>query len=87
VQFKLGYEMALTLDTPLPSQGSHYLGMHGYDPALPQMRSTFLVMGAHVPAARNLGEVDMRDIAPTLAALLGTSLPQAQGKPLLPASR
>ena len=47
------------------------------------MRSTFLVMGKHVPVARNLGEVDMRDIAPTLAALLGTSLPQAQGKALL----
>lgn len=83
VQFKLGYEMALTMDTPLPSQGSHYRGMHGYDSALPEMRSTFLVMGKHVPVARNLGEVDMRDIAPTLAALLGTSLPQAQGKALL----
>jgi predicted AlkP superfamily pyrophosphatase or phosphodiesterase len=86
VQFKLGYEMAITPDTPLPSQGSHYLGMHGYDPAFQEMRSTFLVMGKNVPAAKNLGDIDMRDIAPTLAALLGTSMPQAQGKALLPAA-
>ena len=57
--------------------------MHGYDAALPEMRSTFLIAGKGVPAGKNLGSIDMRDIAPTLAALLGVQLPQAQGKPLL----
>lgn len=82
VEFKLGYEMAVKPDTPLPAP-SHYRGMHGYDAALPQMRSTFLIVGRGVPAGKDLGSIDMRDIAPTLAALLGVSLPQAQGKALL----
>ncbi len=32
---------------------------------------------------KNLGEIDMRDIAPTLRQDLKVSLPQAGGKPLL----
>jgi predicted AlkP superfamily pyrophosphatase or phosphodiesterase len=83
VLFKPGYEMAPKPDEPLPSP-SHYRGMHGYDPALPQMRSTFLIEGKGVPAGKDLGDIDMRDIAPTIARLLGVSLPQAQGKALLP---
>lgn len=85
VLFKPNYEMAITPDTPLPAV-SHYRGMHGYDPALPQMRSTFLLAGKGVPAGKDLGEIDMRDIAPTLARLLGARLPQAQGKVLLVAT-
>ena len=83
VLFKPGYEMAIKPDTPMPSPG-HYRGMHGYDPALPQMRSTFLIEGKGVPAGKDLGDIDMRDIAPTIAHLLNVSLPQAQGKALLP---
>lgn len=81
VLFKLGYEMALKRDAPLLSPG-HYKGMHGYDAALPQMRSTFLIAGKGVAAGKDLGSIDMRDIAPTLASLLGVSMPQAQGKTL-----
>lgn len=53
-------------------------GMHGYFPTLPEMRSTFLVMGKGIAKARNLGEIDMRAIAPTLAARMGAALPDAQ---------
>jgi predicted AlkP superfamily pyrophosphatase or phosphodiesterase len=81
VLFKPGYEMAIKPDVPLPAP-SHYRGMHGYDPAWPQMRSTFLIEGKGVPAGKNLGAIDMRDIAPTLARSLGVSLPDAQGKAL-----
>ena len=82
VLFKPGFEMGIKPDAPMPSPG-HYRGMHGYDPALPEMRSTFLIAGQGVPAGRDLGSIDMRDIAPTLAALMGASLPQAQGRVLL----
>ena len=82
VQFRLGYEMAIKPDVPLLSPG-HYLGMHGYAATLPEMRSTFLIAGPGVPADKDLGSIDMRDIAPTLAVLLGVQLPQAQGKALL----
>ncbi len=45
-------------------------GMHGFFPAAPFMRSTFMVMGRGIPAGRSLGEIDMRAIAPTLAGIL-----------------
>ena len=53
-------------------------GMHGYFPAAPEMRSTFMIMGPGIPAGRSLGEVDMRSIAPTLAKLMGGKLPDAE---------
>ncbi|MBF9152346.1 alkaline phosphatase family protein [Novosphingobium jiangmenense] len=68
-------------DAPL-ARPSRYKGMHGYFPALPEMRSTFLVMGKGVAKGRNLGEIDMRSIAPTLARVMGTKLPDAQSSAL-----
>ncbi|HZV11379.1 MAG TPA: alkaline phosphatase family protein, partial [Novosphingobium sp.] len=59
-----------------------YKGMHGYFPDDPRMRSTFLLMGPGVPAGRNLGEVDMRAIAPTLARIMGGRLAGAEVAPL-----
>lgn len=64
-------------DAPL-AKPSRYKGMHGYFPAMPEMRSTFLIMGKGVAKTRNLGEIDMRAIAPTIAAKLGVTLPDAQ---------
>lgn len=58
-------------------------GGHGFLPELAEMDSTFLLAGAGVPVGRNLGRIDMRDIAPTLAALLGVKLPMAEGRDLL----
>ncbi len=57
-------------------------GMHGFFPASPLMRSTFLIMGPGIAPGRDLGEIDMRAIAPTLAAALRTSLPSADLPPL-----
>ncbi|WP_295525529.1 alkaline phosphatase family protein [Novosphingobium sp. Chol11] len=57
-------------------------GMHGYFPAAPEMRSTFMIMGKGVAQARNLGEIDMRAIAPTLAQVMGGNLPDAEKAPL-----
>ncbi len=59
-----------------------YKGMHGYFPAAPAMRSTFMITGPGVQAGRALGEIDMRAIAPTLAAILKVELPQQEMKPL-----
>ena len=41
------------------------------------MRSTFMIMGKGVAKARSLGEIDMRAIAPTLAKMMGGTLPGA----------
>ena len=57
--------------------------MHGYSPEREEMDAIFIVAGKGVPK-RELGHIDMRDIAPTLARLMGASLPQAEGRVLLP---
>lgn len=72
---------AFAADAPL-SRPSRYKGMHGYFPAMPEMRSTFLIMGKDVAKGRNLGEIDMRAIAPTLARQMGANLPDAQAPAL-----
>ncbi len=58
-------------------------GMHGYLPELPDMRSSFFIAGPLIPARQSLGEIDMRDVAPTVAAILGLTLPAAEGRDVL----
>ncbi len=53
-------------------------GMHGYFPAHDSTRSSFMIMGKGVPKGRDLGEIDMRAIAPTLAQAMGLTLPDAE---------
>jgi hypothetical protein len=42
------------------------------------MRSSFFIVGPRVPAGKSLGEIDMRQIAPTIARILTVKLPQAE---------
>ena len=53
-------------------------GMHGYLPSRPAMRSAFFVEGQGIARGRDLGVIDMRQIAPTLASLLQVKLPDAK---------
>ena len=82
VGLKPGWQVASTLIAPLLSKGRG--GQHGHLPDLPDLHASFFLVGAGVPAGRDLGVVDMRDIAPTLARRLGLPLPTADGKTLLP---
>ncbi len=59
-------------------------GTHGELPDNPSLRAAFFLVGPGVPAGKDLGVIDMRDIAPTLAKEAGLSLPSAEGKALLP---
>jgi predicted AlkP superfamily pyrophosphatase or phosphodiesterase len=69
VSFAPGYKGGKAIAGPLitPSTGK---GTHGYFPGWDAMRSTFLIAGPGVPKGKNLGEIDMRDIAPTVAKIL-----------------
>lgn len=58
------------------------LGSHGYLASDPALRSAFFIMGPGIKAGKDLGIIDMRQIAPTLAGELGASLPTADGKPI-----
>jgi len=83
VNLKIGAVAGPFINGALPlAFASPVKGMHGYFPAAPEMRSTFMIMGAGVPKAHKLGEIDMRAIAPTLAKAMGASLPDAE-KPAL----
>jgi predicted AlkP superfamily pyrophosphatase or phosphodiesterase len=71
------------LSPTLPLVGpTPYKGMHGYFPGNHDMDATFMLMGPGVPHGRDMGQIDMRAIAPTLARIMGASLPEAQAKPL-----
>ena len=62
-------------------------GMHGYFPGSVNIRSTFLIQGKGIAKARDLGIIDMRAIAPTLASLLGVKLPDSELPALLVQTR
>ena len=76
-----GYSFASKLTGPLV-RPIEEKGSHGFFPDRPQMRATLILNGPGVPVGRDLGEIDMRAIAPTLARRLGVALPSADLAPL-----
>jgi predicted AlkP superfamily pyrophosphatase or phosphodiesterase len=60
----------------------HGHGGHGFSPEYPEMRASFFIAGSGIARGRNLGVIDMRQIAPTLAQLLGVRLPSSTAAPL-----
>jgi predicted AlkP superfamily pyrophosphatase or phosphodiesterase len=58
-------------------------GTHGYAPSNPQLLAAFFVAGPKIKPGVNLGEIDMRAIAATLARAMGLSFPSAD-LPALP---
>jgi predicted AlkP superfamily pyrophosphatase or phosphodiesterase len=79
VNLKIGAVAGPFVNGSLPlAFASPVKGMHGYFPAAPEMRSVFMLMGQGIPKGRKLGEIDMRAIAPTLARLMGASLPHTE---------
>jgi predicted AlkP superfamily pyrophosphatase or phosphodiesterase len=81
VEMAPGAEPSWALSGPLvtPAPGT---GTHGYLPDRPEMRASFFIMGRGIASGRDLGIIDMRQIAPTVAAILGVRLPTAKAKPL-----
>lgn len=70
--FYLGNALTGNLTVPAGSRGTH-----GYLPQRPEMHASFFIQGPTVAAGRDLGVIDLRRIAPTLARLLGLRLPSA----------
>lgn len=83
VSLKPGWRTGSALDGPVLSK-TKLGGTHGELPDIPDLRAAFFVVGPGVPAGRNLGIIDMRDIAPTLAHKVGLALPSADGRNRLP---
>jgi predicted AlkP superfamily pyrophosphatase or phosphodiesterase len=74
--------MGGSLDGPVLSKTKPG-GTHGELPDLPDLRAAFFIVGPGVPAGHSLDIIDMRDIAPTLAHVVGLSFSFADGKILL----
>jgi predicted AlkP superfamily pyrophosphatase or phosphodiesterase len=81
VETKPGYAFGPALDGKVVVDTPHR-GNHGFLPDRPELRSSFLYIGPGVAKGRDLGLVDMRQIAPTIAHLLGIQLPAAKQPPL-----
>lgn len=81
VAFKVGFELGFNFSPPLVGAPTN-LGMHGFPPDYPEMRSTFLLLGPRIPRGLAIGEIDLRQIAPTLARILHAPLPAAELPPL-----
>jgi len=77
VDYKDGYDAGGAFSGPVVVDAPS-TGMHGYLPSRPAMRSAFMIEGYGIARGRDLGVIDMRQIAPTLAGLLNVKLPDAR---------
>lgn len=82
VVMKSGYYAISDPAAPLLSEVQRSAGGHGFSPEFPEMRASFFVTGTEIAQRRDLGVIDMRRIAPTVAQLLKVRLPTATLPPL-----
>ena len=57
-------------------------GSHGHDPEFPNLHATFVAAGRGVTPGTRLGAIRSTDVAPTIASLLGLTLPSPDGRRL-----
>ncbi|MGB6191226.1 MAG: alkaline phosphatase family protein, partial [Terracidiphilus sp.] len=77
IVMKPGYTAGSATSGPLVVAQTVVHGTHGFWPLFPEMHSSFFVLGEGVAHGRDLGTIDMRQIAPTVAKILGVKLPAA----------
>jgi predicted AlkP superfamily pyrophosphatase or phosphodiesterase len=72
-----------TADGDLPfAEKPERRGTHGHDPNLPDLQATFVAWGVGIKPGANLGRITSLSVAPTIAKLMGFSIPGAEGAPL-----
>jgi predicted AlkP superfamily pyrophosphatase or phosphodiesterase len=81
IEFAPGFYLGTSLEGDLLAPASSK-GTHGYLPERPEMYASLFVQGKGIAPGRELGIVDMRQVAPTLAAILGTRFVGATLPPL-----
>lgn len=77
-----GYSFAGTLTMPPVGDAGGLKGTHGHDPTPPYMHATFIAAGAGIRRGVTLEVIRNVDVAPTIAALLGVTLPNVDGRVL-----
>ena len=82
---KPGYAVAASAEgDQFVVPGKTTTGSHGYLATEPGMNGTFVVAGAGIKPGAKLATVDNVDVAPTVAHLLGVTIPGATGRVIGP---
>jgi predicted AlkP superfamily pyrophosphatase or phosphodiesterase len=82
IVMKPGFYAAASLTGEMVSEYPAGHGGHGFSPEYPEMNAAFFIAGPGIARGRDLGTVDMRQIAPTVAQILGVSLTGGKHPPL-----
>lgn len=79
---KKGYELRDDVDGEYCRTRLTQNAQHGYSEKFPEMRASFMITGKGIGKG-NVENAHLIDVAPTLAAVMGAELPDAQGRNLL----
>ena len=79
---KKGYELRDDVDGEYCRTRLTQKAQHGYSEKFPEMRASFMITGKGIGKG-NIENAHLIDVAPTLAAVMGAELPDAQGRNLL----
>jgi hypothetical protein len=79
---KPGYAFSGGSEGPIETDLTGTHGGHGYLNTESDMQALFIASGAHIRAGIDLGSITNLRVAPTVAQILGVSLPDAKEKPL-----
>lgn len=77
-----GYELRDDTDGEYCRTSLTQKAQHGYSEEFPEMRASFMIAGEGIGKG-NIENARLIDVAPTLAAIMGANLPDAQGRDLL----
>ncbi|MHB1096697.1 MAG: alkaline phosphatase family protein [Gemmatimonadaceae bacterium] len=82
VNLRPGYTVGSNVKGSLVT-ASFTRGAHGALPDDERLDAAFFAAGPGIPRGNNIGRIDQRDVAPTVARLLGIALPTADGRDVL----
>lgn len=82
VDMRPGYALSGALGASKLVESVSERGTHGYSPSHPELAASFFATGSGLKAGTDIGAIDMRSVAPTIAQWLGVKLPDAELPPL-----
>ena len=80
---KPGYEVREDLAGDYLDSNTAQKAQHGYCENLKDMRASFYIEGINIEKNKDVGELRLIDVAPTLANIMGFEIPTAEGKNIL----
>jgi len=80
---KPGYEVREDVVGKYLDSNTTQKAQHGYCENLEAMRASFYIEGINIEKNKDIGELRLIDVAPTLANIMGFEIPTAEGKNIL----